>query len=218
MPRTPTDGRHPPRGAYGLAVSGLDIDDRLLPAAEPSWPAVRIRIERRSADAGGVHLDEGHARYPHADGGHVVVDRRTGVVSFRGADVPLTDEIVHPHLGMLGAVYAQWLPGRMAFHAGAFISGEGAWAVVGERQDGKSTLMAAIAAAGMPVVGDDTLVVDGMRCLSGVRCIDLRPDAASGLGIRHTQTARRGGRERLLLERPAQEAPLRGWLFLNWGD
>jgi hypothetical protein len=120
---------------------------------------------------------------------------------------------------MLAAIYAQWLPGRMAFHAGAFISGKSGWAVVGDRQDGKSTLMAALALAGLPVLGDDTLVLDGMRCLSGVRCVDLRPDAAAGLGVRDSVvTVRRGARERLFLDPPPREAPLAGWLFLKWAD
>jgi hypothetical protein len=120
---------------------------------------------------------------------------------------------------MLGAIFAQWLPGRMAFHAGAFVSGERAWAVVGERHDGKSTLMAALALAGLPVLGDDTLVLDGIRCLSGVRCVDLRPDAAEHLGIRDAVvTVRRGARERLPLDGRPREAPLAGWFFLNWAD
>ena len=146
------------------------------------------------------------------------MDRRAGVATFGGAAAPTPDEIVHPHLGMLGAIYAQWLPGRMGFHAGAFIGGERAWAVVGGPEDGKSTLMAALAMAGLPVLGDDTLVLEGVRCLPGVRCIDLRLDAAAHLGPSGTLTVRRGARERLVLTKPPGEAPLGGWLFLNWAD
>jgi hypothetical protein len=120
---------------------------------------------------------------------------------------------------MLGAIYAQWLPGRMAFHAGAFASGRRAWAVVGERFDGKSTLVAALALDGLPVLGDDTLVLEGDRCLSGVRCVDLRPDTVAPLGVRErVVTVRRGARERLPLGDPPPEARLAGWLFLKWAD
>jgi hypothetical protein len=208
-----------PHGAYGIAVSGLESEHRLLVPAGVGWPAVRIDVDPRPADAGPTVLDERAARYPDVLGGHVAVDREAGVASFRGADRLTPDEIVHPRLGMLGAVYAQWLPGRMAFHAGAFVSGGRAWAVVGQRHDGKSTLMAALATAGLPVLGDDTLVLDGTRCLSGVRCVDLRPDAAAHLGLRDSVvTVRRGARERLLLGDPPPEAPLAGWLFLKWAD
>jgi hypothetical protein len=213
-------GRQEPRGAYGIAVTGLEAEDRLLVSAESHWPTVQIRVDPGGTDAGGTVLEDDIARYPDAPGGDVVVDRKAGVASFRGADPLTPDEIVHPRLGMLAAIYAQWVPGRMAFHAGAFISGERGWAVVGERNDGKSTLMAALALAGLPVLGDDTLVLDGIRCLSGARCVDLRPDAAAHLGIRDAvRTVRRGARERLFLDGPAPPAaPLAGWLFLKWAD
>ena len=215
----PEDGARARRGAYGVAVVGLEAEERLLVPADSEWPTVRIRVDPRAADAGGTALEEDIARYPDVPGGHVTVDRRAGVASFRGVDRLTADEIVHPRLGMLGAIYAQWLPGRMAFHAGAFISGGLAWAVVGERHDGKSTLMAALAMAGLPVLGDDTLVLDGLRCLSSVRCVDLRPDAADHLGVRDSVvTVRRGARDRLFLDGPPPEAPLAGWIFLKWGD
>jgi hypothetical protein len=190
-----------------------------LVAAEAHWPTIRILSDSRAPEAGGTLLVEDMAAYPDVPGLHVTVDRRAGVACFRGAHRLTSDEIVHPRLGMLGAVYAHWLDGRVAFHAGAFVSGDGAWAVVGERHDGKSTLMAALAMAGLPVLGDDTLVLDEMRCLPGVRCVDLRPEAAIHLGLRDTVvTVRRGARERLLLDAASREAPLAGWLFLNWAD
>jgi hypothetical protein len=206
-------------GAYGIAVTGLDPEERLLVPAEPHWPTVRIRVDPPAVNAGGTLLEDDIAHYPDDPGGQVVVDRKAGVASFRRASPLASAEIVHPRLGMLGALYAQWLPGRMAFHAGAFINGERAWAVVGERGDGKSTLIGAVALAGLPVLGDDTLVLDGTRCLSGVRCVDLRPDVPAHLGVEDGVVTVRGGwRERLFLDGPPREAPLAGWLFLKWGD
>jgi hypothetical protein len=207
------------RGAYGIAISGLEAEDHLLVPAAPGWPAVRLVFDRRPAGEGGTHLDENVARYPDAFGTQVTVDRRAGTATMMGARMLPSDAIVHPRLGMLGAVYAQWLPGRVAFHAGAFVSGGRAWAVVGEREGGKSTLVAALAAAGAPVLGDDTLVLEGDRCLSGVRCVDLRPRTAAQLGQSdRVVTVRAGARERLALPAPPPEAPLGGWFFLEWAD
>lgn len=207
------------REAYGIAVAGLEAEDHLLLPAAPGWPTLRIVFDRRDASGGPTLLDEDAARYPDALGTHVTVDRRAGTATFRGRSRLASDEIVHPRLGMLGAVYAQWLPGRVAFHAGAFRSGGRAWAVIGARERGKSTLMAALAVAGAPVLGDDTLVLEGDRCLPGVRCVDLRPDAAAHLGVSdRVVTVRGGARERLLLAGPPAEARLGGWFFLEWAD
>jgi hypothetical protein len=178
---------------------------------------VRIVVDGRAADGAHTRLDDDVARYPDALGGEVVVDRRAGAATFRGEAPPTPDEIVHPRLGMLGAVYAQWLPRRMAFHAGAFISGGRAWAVVGGQLDGKSTLLAALTLAGFPVLGDDTLVLDDGRCLSGVRCVDLRPDAAAHLGVTDA-VVRRGRRVRMPIDGSADEPRLAGWFFLTWGE
>lgn len=208
-----------PRGAYGLAVEGVVGEDRVLVPARPDWPAVRIVVDPRAADRGDTFLDGATARYPDAPHGHVEVDRAAGTARFRGVRGITSDAIVHPRLGMLAAVYAQWLPDRMSFHAGAFVSEGRTWAVVGDRGAGKSTLMAALALSGVPILGDDTLVVEGSACLSGVRCVDLRPDAPERLGVEDKAVTVRGGaRRRLPLGAPPPEAPLAGWIFLAWGD
>jgi hypothetical protein len=200
-------------------VTGLESEDALLVPAEPGWPELRIVVDPRPAEADGTALDGTGARYPDVPGGCVEVDRRAGVAAFRGVDGLTDDAIVHPRLGMLAAIYAQWLPGRMAFHAGAFVSEERAWAVLGDRFDGKSTLMAALALAGLPVVGDDTLVAEGLRCLPGVRCVDLRPDAAAHLRVGDGIATVRGGmRRRLPLGDAPRDASLAGWVFLAWGE
>ncbi len=43
-----------------------------------------------------------------------------------------SDEMVHPMLGYAALAFANWM-GREAFHAGVFLSGERAWALLGER-------------------------------------------------------------------------------------
>jgi hypothetical protein len=207
------------RGAYGVAVTGLEAEDHLLILAEPDWPTLRIVIDPAPAEAGGTHLTDDLARFPEIPTGYGEVDRQAGVALFRGVDGLSSDEIVHPRLGMLAALYAQWLPGRMAFHAGAFVTAGRAWGVVGERFDGKSTLMAALALSGVEVLGDDTLVLEGLHCLPGVRCVDLRPDAAVELGLEDAAAnVRRGWRHRLPLDGTPTPVPLAGWFFLTWAD
>lgn len=215
IPQQRPDGR---RGAYGLAVDGLEQEAPLLVPAWDDWPTVRIEVDGREAEAAPERLDEDFARYPDPPARAVEVDRVAAVARFLGAGPLSSDEIVHPRLGMIGALFAQWLPGRTAFHGGAFVSGGRAWAVLGGRGDGKSTVMAALALAGLPVMGDDTLVLDGMECLAGVRCVDLRPDAVARLGVGEAvATVRRGARARLPLDGAPPPVPLGGWIFLSWG-
>ena len=83
------------------------------------------------------------------------------------------DELVHPYLGAAASVFSRWA-GREVFHAGAFICGGLAWAVVGGREAGKSSLLAALAARQLPVLADDLVITDGQDAFCGPRTIDLR--------------------------------------------
>lgn len=123
---------------------------------------------------------------------------------------------MHPYLVPAAAAFCSW-SGREAYHAGAVVLGGRAWAVVGDRQAGKSSTLAVLASRGYPVLADDLLVLDGHRVLAGPRLIDLRAPAAARLGI-HEQlsSAREGGRWRMPIG-PAPEAELAGWIYLRWG-
>ena len=205
-------------GAYGLVVAGLEEQRHLLSPAAENWPALRLQWAR----AGPLHppasIDTARAVYPLDDGRYVVIDRVAGTATSFGLEPPSLDEMLHPRLGMMAAVYARWL-GDEAFHAGAFVHGERTWAVVGEGGDGKSSLLAAAHAAGLPVVTDDTLVIRDGVCLSGARCIDLRDDAAEALEVQDRVVPARGGsRSRLPIGPLARATALGGWLFLGWGD
>jgi len=125
---------------------------------------------------------------------------------------------VHPHLGAAALASAYWL-GRESFHAGAFVSGGGVWVVLGEREAGKSTLLASLALAGIPVVSDDILVLDGATAMAGPRSVDLRTAAALALGVGEPLGVL-GTRERWRLALPSiePELPLRGWISLQWAD
>jgi hypothetical protein len=115
-------------------------------------------------------------------------------------------------------VVSRW-SGRDTFHAGAFVTERGAWVVIGDKGQGKSTLLAEMAMRGRVVLSDDLVVVDDGEILCGPRCIDLRIDAAAQLargedlgvvGARH--------RARLRLDPAPISVPLCGWVALGWGD
>ena len=66
---------------------------------------------------------------------------------------------MHPHLAPVAAIAARWRR-QESFHAGAVILGDGAWAVMGAKGSGKSSLLAWLALSGHPILTDDLLVID----------------------------------------------------------
>ena len=126
--------------------------------------------------------------------------------------------LVHPYLAPAAAVIARWL-GREPFHAGAFALDGGAWGVLGEREAGKSSLLAWLSLQGRSVVCDDMLVVAGDTVFAGPRSVDLRRETAVRLGAGE-ELGMIGARERWRVGLPPiePEVPLAGWVFLEWGD
>jgi len=208
-----------PRGAYGLALRGVDSRASWLSAITPPVEEVELRLVRGAPQPTEFEIAHATARWPLPDGARAELDRLAGTATITSPAEPEIDRLIHPQLGMLAAVWSRWL-GRPAFHAAGFVHAGGAWAVVGDNQDGKSTLIAALAARGVAVVADDTLVIADGHSLSGPRCIDLRREAAARLGLAGaTITVVRGGtRQRLLLPAPGPPVPLRGWIYLRWAD
>jgi hypothetical protein len=210
-------------GAYGLHLTGLEEASRYLVEAPATWP--QLTIERAvgpaaSIDQGTMNDDWAEFRVFDRSSrvGHARIDRAPLAARFTGPGGFDDDAIIHPGLSMLAAIASRWL-GRHTFHAGAFLTDDGAWAVMGAREAGKSTTLAHLAAKGRGIVADDILIVENGEVLPGPRCIDLREGAADWLGqgeAINTIGERRRWRVHVPPVPPA--VPLRGWILPMWGD
>ena len=207
-----------PRGAYGFRVKGLSRVAAQLVPAPAHWPALEIAWACGSGAAPDAEFGEERACLPLRTGGWIEFERvpsRARLVL--PSEVPEA-AITHPLLGIAAVVPAYWL-GCESFHAGAFAVDGEVWAVVAEREAGKSSLIASLALAGFPIVCDDVLVLSGMTAFAGPRSADLRGPAAAALGVGEP-LGRVGDRDRwrMALGAVAPELPLRGWITLRWDE
>lgn len=203
-------------GAYGLRLRGVD-DPALLNAGVPTaWPVIEFRYQP-GLDREGMVMNDVRASYPCSSDGSIIADRRTQTVTVVAPEEVGADELIHPLLAWTASAFARWL-GRDAFHAGALLIGDGVWGVTGDRGAGKSTLLAAAATAGVGVVADDLLVMSATTVFAGPRCVDLRDEAAYHLGIGDLLETNGRERHRVRLPPVPPEAPLRGWILLEWAD
>ncbi len=204
---------------YGFAVGGVPEASDLLVDAPATWPRVDVAVTGPDPrppvqESVGDH----NAVVRLRSGGWVTIDRaaRSAVFAMQYPTSPAA--LVHPHLAAVAVVQAHW-EDRESFHGGAFAAGGGVWGLLGEKGAGKSSMLAGLAARGVPVVADDVLVIADGMALAGPRSIDLRAAAATQLGAGEL-LGTIGGRERwrLALEPVPAELPFRGWVELHWGS
>jgi hypothetical protein len=205
-------------GAYGLALSGVDSASRWLVPAEPDWPTYTLVNTTGRTEPPLDKLGEDRAELRLRSGGTILVDRLEARAEFVTPEALTSDELVHPYLAPVAAVAARWL-GRDSFHGGAFALGDDVWGLLADREGGKSTTLAWIAAQGLPVVCDDMLVLEDGKPHAGPRVLDLRAEAAERLSAGN-YLGIVGARERwrLELEDVPPRCRFRGWIFLTWGD
>ena len=204
-------------GAYGLQLPTLAEAGALLVDAPEHW--TEWRIELATGDGRPTEfLDDSRARLVCEPSGWVDIDRAARSSTINLPERPAMHEIAQPRLGITAVVAAFWR-GDHRFHAGAFVADGLAWGVLGSKGDGKSSLLAALASSGVPVLADDVLIVDRrLNALAGPRCIDLRDGAAQALGI-GSSIGVVGTRERwrTKLAPVPCEVPLGGFVCLEWG-
>jgi hypothetical protein len=203
-----------------LTLEGVAGAAALLKAVPAAAPVLTVELRSPAVDVDVEHVSPDSAAFRLQGGGSVLVERASGTATLRmpHAETVSHEHIVHPFLSTSVAVMSRW-HGRDVFHAGAFVTERGAWAILGDKGQGKSTLLAQMALRGQIVLSDDLVAVHGGQVLCGPRCIDLRADAAIELaqgedlgvvGARH--------RARLRLGTAPDAVPLRGWVALEWGD
>jgi hypothetical protein len=181
--------------AYGFRLAGGPEGGWLAVRGAERWPLLTLE---RDAD---VSLRE---------------EARVDWGRFHAAISPelAEDQILHPLLGRM-LVFLAGPRGVDALHGGVLAGPDGAWAVTGPKEAGKSTLLAQCARNGACVLSDDVVVLDGTRCLAGPRCIDLREESVARLGP--GVPVRQATRRRVMLPPAPAEEELAGVVYLAWG-
>lgn len=205
-------------GAYGFELVGTNDAAAQLVEAAPDWPLLEIERRIGSAVPSRSFVGADRAEIALAAGDRLAVQRNPLRATFTTAQ-PLSDEaLVHPYLAPAAAIAGYWL-GREAFHAGAFVLDGGIWAVMGNKEAGKSSLLAGLTRLGHGVFADDALILEGHIAFAGPRSIDLRKEPADELDAGDA-IGTVGDRERwrLRLGQVPSTSRVSGWVFLSWGD
>lgn len=220
---SPAPPPRPDSGAYGLVVEGLRGDPGALglQAVPPDtgWPTVRLVWRRMTGRRPPAHaVDDDGATILLIGGGYAQVERASGTATIHTAEAIDEHDLVHPYLGLPAGVVASW-HGRTSFHGGGVIVGARAWGVLGDREAGKTTLLAHLHRHGVGVLADDMVVVEGAVAFAGPRTLDLRPATAERWrGGDEIVVVRGGERTRLRLPAAPPVLPFAGWVLLEEGD
>jgi hypothetical protein len=154
------------------AAANAPVDVVLHFGSPPASPIAR-EVYRSASPRGAAptlivtRMEDGAMRFAFAEGARftVAADGRTVWAEW---DAPLTEADAYTFFAgpVMGVVLRAH--GALALHASAVVLGAGAWALVGPGGAGKSTLAAACAMDGAPVLSEDLLA--------------LRPDGRDWLG------------------------------------
>lgn len=201
------------RGSYGLVLTGLTVPDEGLCTLPDDSPELQVRVVRDFSDVSPADRVE---VIDLLDDGRLALNADASLATYVVGEPPSAHEILHPWLAQ-AAINRSLALDRLVLHGGLLSTANGAVAVLGDREAGKSTLMAHAAMAGVEVLSDDVVVVDGPHVLTGPRCIDLREPAAARL-LTDLRVVRDGSRWRMALPPAPWRSVLSGVVVLRWGD
>jgi hypothetical protein len=185
--------------------------------ADETAPAIRIHVEVKAVGTPGTRSPNFPER--HLAWEHTPAEFRCGIPGLFSARIVLANATIFAtadaglfdSASLASGPAARWLleapaavllarRGWHALHAGAVSGPKGAVVVRGASGAGKSTLVAAAHAAGLTVLGDESLLVarsDSDALATSVRELTLRADSAQLLGIlAATAPAFSGGEEK----------------------
>jgi hypothetical protein len=205
-------------GAYGFQLVGAAGAAAQLVEGDPDWPTLEIGRHVEVARLRQSVLGADRAEIVLLGGDQLTMERIPLRATFATAQPLSDDALVHPYLAPAAAIAGYWL-GREALHAGAFTVDDGVWAVLGAKESGKSSLLAALSQQGVHVVSDDLVMLADDVVFAGPRSIDLREEPARKLKAGEAIGVL-GERERWRLRLPAiaNAGRMRGWVLLSWGD
>lgn len=196
------------QGAYGFRLTGGLLPSSLLVECPDSWAPIELVRDEGLPGTADFVVELG-------DTGRIGLERAQATARFCTPELS-PEELVHPYLAPVIGMFAVWSD-HLAFHGGAVVVDGRAWGVLGDRWDGKSSLLGQLAVGGHPIVSDDVLVTDGEVVFAGPRCVDLRADVAATLEVGRPLRAGLRDRWRLELEPVEAELTLAGWIVLGWG-
>jgi hypothetical protein len=200
---------------YGLRVTGLP-DCTLLSRVTGDSPELNISMATgRVGDRDQLFTDD-LAEVALIDDGWVSV-HRSGRAHFTIPSPISDDELLHPWLVPAAATFNGW-QGRQVLHGGAVARQGHAIAVLGDKEDGKSTLLAWLdQESDLEILADDLVVIESGSVFSGPRCIDLRPGSAQVVGRADNGRLVRGdSRLRLSLGPCTEGNQLAAVVVLSW--
>jgi hypothetical protein len=210
-------------GAYGLQIEGLQEAAEWMRPVPGSAPELEVRLtgDVPPTDVRRIDRDGLDIRLQGMGDVRVRMERASRRVdfSFTGR-VPPAADVLHPYLGPAAAAAHAW-EGREAIHAGAFRTARGAVLLLGDKEAGKSSMLAWLSAElDQEVVADDLCVLQSGAVLPGPSCIDLRDPTALRYGSRWSgQLVRASERIRLAVRQGgADPVPVAGNVVLGWAD
>lgn len=211
------------QGVYGFRLEGLEPSPHMVVTVSSHAPHLVIARSQN----GWSQFGTPDVVQELLDDGHMAVFKSSDLYVFSLATHVSDDELLHPWIVPAICHRASEL-GRIVLHGGVLACDGLAIAVIGDREAGKSTLMASAARArfaergnGAPaveVLADDLVVLDGDTVYAGPRCLDLRPSSAPMFPDVQLHPSRNDSRFRVYLPQCSGHAKLAGFVMLSWGS